>query len=474
MLLTPEDNHMTSPFTISCDHVLLPDGSVQPATLTVDEGKIQTITPGIHSPSEHLSAQLLTPAFINAHTHLSMACFRGIDVNTSTKNNMIEDLFYHVESHLLPEDVAAFATLGAFESLLNGVGLVWDHYYFGHHLAKAISSTGLCAVVAPTLQDISGPGVVQLEQQLQATLDLNSTHWNTQGIWSSIGPHATDTVSDDLWHNIANLAQTHNLPIHSHVAQSIEEFERSITLHNMSPITRLHSLGVLDSAPHILLVHAIFTSKDDMNLLSPNIHTLGYCPFSQLIFALPAHVHRWQEHQLQWIVATDAAASNDSMNLQKEMRFISGLRTLPATHSRAYNQFYHSSSLRDAKLTQHTRQASHQSLAKFSDPDFLLSRVFQRPGMMHPQFEAGVIKEGALANLIAWDLNHPTMWPPSLPKRAVAMNDSSQAIANVMTLGKWRGTHHNYHQSILASDLYKDTLQEANSRLTSLLQRAGI
>ena len=65
------------------------------------------------------------------------------------------------------------------------------------------------------------------------------------GIVAALGPHATDTVSPALWSRIAEISQARDLPIHVHVAQSVEEQERSFEHHGCSPIERLDRLGVL-------------------------------------------------------------------------------------------------------------------------------------------------------------------------------------------------------------------------------------
>ena len=102
--------------------------------------------------------RLVSPAFVNAHTHLSLGMLRGFNLAAAARGNMVEELFFAVESTLTAEDVRAFTRMGAYESLLNGVGLVWDHYYFGETVAEALAEVGLSGVVAPTLQDLSGPG----------------------------------------------------------------------------------------------------------------------------------------------------------------------------------------------------------------------------------------------------------------------------------------------------------------------------
>ena len=120
----------------------------------------------------NFGTKLITPSFVNAHTHLAMSVFRGLSAEKYASNNMIEDFFYRVEKNFTPEDITAFSRMGAFECLLNGVGLVWDHYYRGEALAKGFQDVGLAAVIAPTLQDTRGPGVDLWESALDESLHI--------------------------------------------------------------------------------------------------------------------------------------------------------------------------------------------------------------------------------------------------------------------------------------------------------------
>ena len=105
----------------------------------------------------NLGSYLLTPTFTNAHTHLAMSAFRGLQTN-AFGGNVVEDLYYQIESKLTAEDVKAFARFAAYEAILAGTGMVWDHYYFGASMAEGLAEAGLPAVIAPTLQDIHGTG----------------------------------------------------------------------------------------------------------------------------------------------------------------------------------------------------------------------------------------------------------------------------------------------------------------------------
>ena len=89
-----------------------------------------------------LGERWVTPAFVNAHTHIALGVMRGLDVESGSAGNMVEEVFFTFESKCSREDIAAFARVGAYACLMNGVGHVWDHYYHGDVVAKAMLDVG--------------------------------------------------------------------------------------------------------------------------------------------------------------------------------------------------------------------------------------------------------------------------------------------------------------------------------------------
>ncbi|MEM1415075.1 MAG: amidohydrolase family protein, partial [Myxococcota bacterium] len=269
---------------------------------------------------EDLGDALVTPALVDAHTHLALVALRGLTARLPARASVVEDLFYTVEAHLVPGDVRAFSRMGAYDALLGGTGLVWDHYYAGEEVAAACADVGLAAVVAPTLQDEGGPGADAWEAQLEATEAIaGSAALRARGIVAAVGPHATDTVSDRLWERGVSLAERLGLPVHAHLAQSIEEQRRSLAAHGTTPAARVAARGWLERAPHVF-AHALFADRAELRGLREA--TLVVCPYSQLVFAHPARVDVWSDEGVGWVVGTDCAASNDSMSLRKELRLL--------------------------------------------------------------------------------------------------------------------------------------------------------
>lgn len=417
-----------------------------------------------------LGDRLLTPALVNGHTHLAMGALRGIAIESASRGNLVEELFYRIERHIQPSDVRAFARLGAFESLMQGVGLVWDHYYFGRPLADGLVDVGLAGVVAPTLQDLGGPGKDRWEDELQATLDLAASAPHRQaGVFAALGPHATDTVSDALWARVAELGRAHGLPLHGHVAQTVEELER-VAERGGTPLDVLERAGALD-VPAFTMAHGIFLGEADLARLDAR-HTLAWCPWSQSIFAFPAHLPTWQRAGVRWCAASDCAVSNDAMGVLRELRFATTYRTLEATWSGAYGQFLRAPSLEGARAAWTVRQRGHGDEG-WLEPRRLLAHGWGVPGSMHPGFRAGVLEVGALANLAVWNPRHPALWPGEDPLRELVMADAGQALEGMMVAGRWVGdVGAGFAASLSESQAYAEARGEAEGRLEALLGRA--
>lgn len=395
---------------------------------------------------EHL---LVTPSFVNAHTHLALGVFRGVSrIQQAHQQNIVEEFFFPYEARLTPEDVRAFSRMGAYESILNGVGLVWDHYYFPLEVARGCQDVGLSAVVAPTVQDLHGPWKSRWEQFLEETLTLNHQEvFKKSGIFAAFGPHAVDTVSPRLWAHVLAAAEQLQLPLHAHFGQSWEEWRTIHKKYGKTPTEHLESLGILSSSAPFLGVHGVCLNAEDFLRLQKSKNTsLVFCPFSQSIFFFPAQFQEWVRHQLSWFIGTDCTPSNDSMNVQKELKLVYAMAALEKTFSGPIENQEHI--LPEPRISLKT----------------LFQSVTSGPGSFHPQFRAGVLAAGCLANIAVWDSNHPSFWPTDDIIRTLVLGDTTGALYNLCVAGRWLGEDGNFANSILNSSDYQQARQEAQER----------
>ena len=420
----------------------------------------------VHSRDRHdLGDLLLAPAFVDGHTHLALVALRQRGA-AAAAGNLVEDFFYRFESKLSADDVAAFTRVGAWESLLSGVGMVWDHYFHGDAVANAIAEVGLTAVVAPTLQDLGGPGVGIVDAQLEATERIaHDDELRSRGIVAALGPHATDTVSAELFARAIALADAEGLPLHLHLAQSPEEVRRVQEREGLSPLRYAERVGLLERTT--VFAHGLFVRHDELGTLANTEARLVSCPHSQNIFGFPARVDHWERSGTKWIVATDCAASNDSMSVRKELRFLRAFPAMHAAFSPTYESFLDGSC--SASAVNELRVDTLAAESRWRAPEQLLRRVLALPGHIHSGQRAGVLAPGALANVVAYDLDHPSFWPGHDPLHGLVMSDVDAAIHGVWTAGVARGELGDFARAIRTSHAYEEHHREAAARLANLL-----
>lgn len=444
------------------DRVWLPSGLAS-ACVEVDGARIVGVEATDRCPegAHDLAGCLLTPALVNGHTHLPMQALRALGGVAAREGNVVEELWFGIEARLTDDDIRAFTRIGALECLLAGTGAAFEHYYAGEALARGMADVGLSGAVAPTLQDLAGPGVAQLERQMAATVALrDDPELQAAGITTLWGPHATDTVSADLWRRI--LDHGDRIALHLHVAQSPEEVARA-RAQGATPVELLERVGALER--DALLVHGLFVSNADRARLDPARHRLGHCPWSQVQFAFPADLDPWLDDGFDIVVGTDAGACNDSMNVQQELRLLAtgplyGVVDATARYRR------HPGPDTVASVW-HDRSERFARSARRADPAALLAMVTTAPGALVPELGLGRIEVGSLANLAAWDLDHPALWPATDPLRSLAFGDASAALRSLVVAGRWVGEPDDV-RAVLRRDDVRAWRAEATARWNAL------
>ncbi|MFT6819257.1 MAG: 5-methylthioadenosine/S-adenosylhomocysteine deaminase [Myxococcota bacterium] len=452
---------------------------IVPGRLDVMHGRVQSVHRGersevIERGVVDFGDKLIAPAFVNGHTHIAMGAYRGIGGRASQAGNVVEELYFKLESHATDEDFRAFARMGAWDVALTGTGAIVDQYYGGLHVAEAMRDVGLTGIVSPTLQDLAGPGASGWAEAMSITETLaTDPMWAKAGIFPALGPHATDTVGDNLWGRVLTLANRLDLPVHVHVGQSLAEVERSWAVHRCSPVERLQRVGAIDADVRMLLVHMLFVSDADLGLLSPEKHTLGYCPRSQVQFAYPANIDSWRRAGLPFILGTDAGVCNDSMNVQQELRWLAGSGVYEVPFGDAHKRLRRHGDLNSARAVERHRKERFATDRAIHKPAALLDTVGRTAARLHPQFNVGSLDVGAIANICVWDLDHPAMWPATDPLRALTIGDAGPALHAMVLNGEWFGTPGYVVPSIISSELYRAHRKEAEARLAALMTRIG-
>ncbi|MEJ2108794.1 MAG: amidohydrolase family protein, partial [Acidobacteriota bacterium] len=161
-----------------------------------------------------------------------------------------------------------------------------------------------------------------------------------------VSPHAPYTASGQLYQGLAALARSRKIPLATHTAETEAEIQFLSTgtgefrdfLLNMnalpgdwnpprtSPVSYLHSLGVLKT--HCLLIHCNYLDQASIELIAESGNSVVYCPRSHAFFGHGKHpVRRLLDAGIRVALGTDSLASNASLSILDEMRFLAQKRT---------------------------------------------------------------------------------------------------------------------------------------------------
>lgn len=300
--------------------VLLNQPSEQLWRLGVRDGRIEVMEPESIPMAEPLShAQidcsgfLLTPGFINAHTHAAMTFLKGLGHGDS---DVIETVFFPLEKALQPADIPALALPFLIETLRSGVTTILDHYYFSAGVAAACEKSGMRGFIGETIADQGGAFPASATFEKARGLIEN---WAFGPLVRPVyAPHAADSVRPETLRKVFRQAQADGVLCHMHLAQSQAEHRIIRERHGMSPVRHVHELGGLWEGN--LLVHLVHVDKDDLRLIKESGAAVCLCPGSQILYEKLAPIGKLIRSARRLLLGTDCSACNDGADLPAELR----------------------------------------------------------------------------------------------------------------------------------------------------------
>lgn len=462
----------------------------KPLAIRVDGGRILELSaaeeirrlvdvPGAITAAVHdVGSDPIVPGWVNAHTHLAMSALRGIASRAACANNVVTDVFFRLEAALTPRDVFAFTCLGAYESLVLGGLYVFDHYYYGEQVARALVEVGLPGTVAPAVQDCSGPFMSSFEEALDATMAIHGEKtFQDAGVQAAFGPHAGDTVSADLFGRLGEMARNLRIPVHLHLAQSFEEvaeLDRRYGTFDRGVVQIADALAESD----VLVAHGLHLSQERVVDLASRGWVLAYCPLSQLQFGILGPVEQWLAAGGAVALGTDCVASNDALDVQRELPLVAGSPALSASLGDERRRHWAQGSVVTSRQVEESRRRLVQDGA-LKDPERLL---VLGDGRAFDSFSAGAFARspcspfevGALANFLVLDQGHPALFPAENLGRLLAYGSTHSAIKWGVVAGKRVGLNRGWQNEWLGSEHYREISAEASRRRAELLARARV
>ncbi len=304
--------------------------------------RVEPHRPGFLPPgaSETIDAAggIVMPGLVNSHTHLPMTLFRGMADDLSLMTWLNDHIFPAEAAFILPESVYTGTLLACAELLLSGTTTCCDGYFYEHFSAKAVSYSGLRAILGQGVIDHPAPGVPLASENLRVARDFIH-RWQHAGplIQPSIFCHSPYTCSENTLRCAKETAESTGCLFQIHAAETRTEYELIKERHQMSPIAYLDSLNLLDS--RTLLVHAIWLDETDIEIVARSGAAISHCPESAMKLGSGiARIPDCIQAKIRVGLGTDGSASNNNLDMFQEMDMTAKLhkvatlnpQTLPA------------------------------------------------------------------------------------------------------------------------------------------------
>jgi aminodeoxyfutalosine deaminase len=320
-----------------------PDLILQDAVVFVsNSGRISRVEHWKDSPTDpdtkviDWGSAIIMPGLINAHAHLELTSLHNQLDKFSSFTDWLSQLINRRRTWTT-EDYLASASEGAKLSLASGTTLVGDITSSGVGW-KATEGENLRRVV---FEEVLALSPNQADQAINRLIPLFKQTDANSLLVHGISPHAPYSVSAQLYMQAAKLSQRQGIILATHLAETLAEikllqdgtgefrdFLSSMGVFppeweppRLSPVSYLNNLGVL--GPFCLLIHCNYLDDASIDAIGKARSSVVYCPRSHDYFGHEKHpIRDLLDHDINVALGTDSLASNSSLSMIDEMRFL--------------------------------------------------------------------------------------------------------------------------------------------------------
>jgi len=289
------------------DAVLTPSGFDASALLLDAQGRIEAVGDAAtleaqlgDRPSNRIEhpGRVLTPGFINSHSHSFQVLLRGYSERARSFQDWVDGYMYPLVERITGDQIAVGAEICFHEMLQAGTTTVGEFYYIhngpggeklGNRYSRlaiaAAKALGLRIVLLRTMYDQgSKPGQARFKETVAEavafTRELAEEFRDDPLVTVAPAPHSLHGASAEMIQAGAELAEELDAPIHIHLAEQQGDLLYSERVYGTSPLRALDKLGVLDD--RLVLIHGCWLDPEEVEMLGERGRGLAYNPLTNM------------------------------------------------------------------------------------------------------------------------------------------------------------------------------------------------
>ncbi|HRS20979.1 MAG TPA: amidohydrolase, partial [Clostridia bacterium] len=313
--------------TINDNDGVIPEGSIGIRDNRIDfVGEGNGCIEADYSKVIDCKGRTVMPGFVNAHNHLAMTMFRNYADDMKLMDWLFTKIF-PLEDKQTDESVYWGSLLAMVEMIKSGTTTFADMYFFMESTARAVSESGMRAVLSRGLQGESGEE--DLDYRLKESDELFRKFHNSYNgrIKVMLAPHSVYTCSEAYLRKVAAKSLEQEIPVQIHLSETKEEVNTCIEKFGRSPVKYLEDLGLLND--RTVAAHCVAVDDDDIGILASRRVNVVHNPGSNMKLASgTAPVAKMLEKGINVCLGTDGASSNNNLDMLEEMRLAAYLQKI--------------------------------------------------------------------------------------------------------------------------------------------------
>lgn len=263
--------------------------------------------------------KILMPGLVNAHTHVPMTLLRGI-ADDLRLDVWLQGYMWPVEREFASREFVHLGTsIACAELIRSGVTTFNDMYFYEEEVAKATAQAGMRAVCGQSILKFPTPDAKSYDDSMVQARDYIQRWKDHPLIVPSIAPHAPYTCTDDILRACSELAQEFDVPLHTHLSETLLEVENMRNENGMPVIPYVKKQGLLEAK--VIAAHCVHIDAGEIRTLHHAGAGVSHNPSSNLKLASGfAPVNKMLDVGLNVGIGTDGPASNNDLDMFEEVR----------------------------------------------------------------------------------------------------------------------------------------------------------
>ncbi len=263
--------------------------------------------------------KVVMPGLVNAHTHVPMTLLRGLADDLRLDVWLLGYMMPVEREFVNPDFVKLGTSLACAEMIRSGITAFADMYYFEESVAQATAAAGMRALCGQTVLKFPTPDATSYEDSLALARDFIIRWKNHPLIVPAPAPHAPYTCTAEILQACATLAIEFDVPMHTHLSETLFEVENSRQEHGIPVIPWVKKQNLFEAK--VLAAHCVHVDEGEIRTLKHANAGVAHNPTSNLKLASGvAPVVRMLEHGINVGIGTDGPASNNDLDMFEETR----------------------------------------------------------------------------------------------------------------------------------------------------------